>query len=361
MDNNDKANYRLPGNLTIFQEILYKHLIEWKWKYLTKETRVFKKKKKIENKEYYNQEYYFDIFLPLSADNKYPHIYPPVKSILENHSKNYPFRLHTHFYHMASSQAANINLFLPILENENADIIFKNLNGAPDDFDRIAREELYHGYRIEFWDSNDQAEKGLLRDHSSISGTDADIAIAYYSTDNKLNLWLIEHKLSEKEFTTCGAYKSKNNMLKENCSSASFNDIVQNPCVCYYHTKRNFAYWELTKKHIDFFSGFKSSAGCPFKEGLNQLWRNQLLGLGLEGKKSYQHVYFSVVHHPENKMLDNSIATYRKFINYNPKFSTFTSRDILHIIDNIPDPEIQKWKEWYDELYMIDKSKWNNI
>lgn len=37
---------------------------------------------------------------------------------------------------------------------------------------------------------------------------------------------------------------------------------------------------------------------------MNQLWRNQLLGLALGDNKSYEHVYFSVVKHSKNKSLD---------------------------------------------------------
>ena len=42
--------------------------------------------------------------------------------------------------------------------------------------------------------------------------------------------------------------------------------------------------------------------GCPFRGGMNQLWRNQLLAMALEKEGIYKNVYFSVVHHPENKI-----------------------------------------------------------
>jgi hypothetical protein len=49
----------------------------------------------------------------------------------------------------------------------------------------------------------------VLNDHTNVSGTDADIAIAYYDNLGNLNLWMIEHKLTEVEFTTCGGFKSR--------------------------------------------------------------------------------------------------------------------------------------------------------
>jgi hypothetical protein len=70
-------------------------------------------------------------------------------SALQEHLLKYPFRIHTYFYHMASSQAANINLFLPVLLHPAADA---NLASLKPDFAALARSELDHGYRIEFWD-----------------------------------------------------------------------------------------------------------------------------------------------------------------------------------------------------------------
>lgn len=46
-------------------------------------------------------------------------------------------------------------------------------------------------------------------DHNPVSGTDADIAVAYRDYDDDLCLWLIEHKLTEKEFTSCGGFRSR--------------------------------------------------------------------------------------------------------------------------------------------------------
>lgn len=107
---------------------------------------------------------------------------------------------------MASSQAANMNLFMPILQHPLANQILKHLKP---DFKCLANDELYHGYRLEFWDGNSNNEKGNLGDHTPVAGTDSDIAIAYYNNDDKLCLWLIEHKLRENEFTKCGGSKSK--------------------------------------------------------------------------------------------------------------------------------------------------------
>jgi len=58
---------------------------------------------------------------------------------------------------------------------------------------------------LSFWDEPDN----LLNDHNKASGTEADIAIVHYDRKGNPSWWLIEHKLTEKEFTTFGGFKSK--------------------------------------------------------------------------------------------------------------------------------------------------------
>lgn len=87
---------------------------------------------------------------------------------------------------MASSQAACVNLFLPILKDPK--IAIKVLSSVKTDIKEIAVDQLDMGYRIEFWDEPDN----VLNDHTYVSGTYADIAIAYYDHQDDLNLWLIE-------------------------------------------------------------------------------------------------------------------------------------------------------------------------
>ncbi len=322
-------DYKLPNSHIKFKEEMYEHLIKYKWKYITKIPGI-----------HAGQEY--DIRLP-----QYPHLYSPIVSDLNKLKKKFPFKEHIHFYHMASSQAANINLFAPLLLSSEVNSVFKMLK---DDFDRIATDKLYKGFCFEYWDNT--SSKGLLADHSTWAGTDSDTAIAYYNCNNELCLWLIEHKLTEPEFTTCGGFKSIGNKNKENCEN-SFSDILNDKSLCYYHEKCHYHYWLLTEKHKSFFVSASSCETCPFKGGMNQLWRNQLLGLALEDENKYKHVYFSVVHHPDNHALDKTMKEYKHIINNNPKFSSFASKYIIDKAQSVHSPDIDKWIEWYKELYKI--------
>ncbi|WP_010662373.1 PGN_0703 family putative restriction endonuclease [Marinilabilia salmonicolor] len=337
--------YKLPGALTPFQEKMYVHLINWKWQSITKEVGSYQRK----DEKGEEKTYEYDAILPKSVHEKYPIIYPEVLMQLKKHKKKFDFKLHEHFNHMASSQAANVNLFLPILLNTKTNDIVK---GLKPDFEKLATDQLDNGFRLEFWDGKDE-EEGLLNDHTKVAGTDSDIAIAYYNKKTELCLWLIEHKLTEKEFTTCGGYKSKGNKTKDNCRSNSFRTILKNKDLCYYHRVKNYRYWDITESNKDFFANGDDNTPCPFKGGMNQLWRNQLLALGLEKQGKYKHVYFSVVHHPENKSLHLTMNNYRKLINDNEKFSSYTSKQVIDSAILVNDKKLNKWIEWYRELYNI--------
>jgi len=234
------------------------------------------------------------------------------------------------------------------LLSPHADSILKLLKP---DFKKLAVEELEKGYRIEYWDGKGK-EKGILNDHTPAAGTDSDIAIAYYNNNNDLCLWLIEHKLIEKEFTNCGGAKSKGRKPQHNCNK-TFNELMYEKDLCYYHSRCKYKYWNLTESNQSFFVNHTKHETCPFKGGMNQLWRNQLLGFALEKAGIFKEVCFSVVKHPENKALDKSINQYKDLINNNPKFAVFDSKEIIDAASTINNPELNKWVEWYRGLYKI--------
>jgi len=335
------SKYRLPGSLSPFQKALYIHLINWKRKHITKEAG---------DSNYKGQLIEYDAILPENC-HRAKLLYKNLSDELANHQKRYPFKKHIYFDHMASSQVANINLFLPILLSGYAEQILSRIKP---DFCKLAADKLYKGFRLEYWDGNSKHDKGLLGDHSTRAGTDADIAIAYYNYADELCLWLIEHKLAEKEFTTCGGYKSKGRNKNRHLCSKSFTDIEINKHYCYYHDVRKNEYWNLTESSNMFNPKFLDTKECPFRGGMNQLWRNQLLGYALENSSSYpyQHVSFSVVKHKDNNALNNTIDSYKQLVNHNPKFSVHTSSEFVEAALKLNVTDIKQWAEWYADLYM---------
>jgi len=330
----DGEEYRLPNTLNEFKLDMYVHLINWKWEHITREPGI-------------DKGVVYDAVLPKEYAGQFPFLYPDIINAFKGHLDSYLFRIHKFFNHVASSQAANANLFLPILYHSNASAIFGMLKS---DFASLAVDQLDHGYRIEYWDE----PFGTLHDNNKATGTDSDIAIAYYNHKDELCLWLIEHKLTENEFTRCGGAKSKRKRTSHDCTK-SFAEILMNKEVCFYHHMSKYAYWNITEANQGFFANHTQHAHCPFKGGLNQLWRNQLLGLGIEGdeRQPYRHVTFSVVKHPANTQLDASLDAYKNLIAYNPKFSVFTSQDVIDAAVRFADADLDAWIHWYKGLYNL--------
>jgi hypothetical protein len=325
-----RKKYKLPAVLTDFQLQLYVHLIEWKWKHLTTVPGKYGK-------------HFYDAILPKEFQDK---MYPLYRPLVQEIRENYSFKPHVHFGHMASSQAACINLFAPVLLNEKAaNAVFPIINPH---FSTLAIDTLTKGFDFEYWH-----ESNPLNDHTDAAGTDSDIAIAYYDTDGKLCLWLIEHKLSEDEFTTCGGYRSKGNLAKSQCRKCF--EILNDPRKCYYQYHCGYKYWDLTYSFEIFDrEEMKTRASCPFIGGENQLWRNQLLAYAIETNQNFNRVHFSVVHHPRNNDLQKTISSYSRMLKEKSLFSVFTSKEIVEYSSYIAHSDIQKWVKWYADLYMID-------
>jgi hypothetical protein len=284
-----------------------------------------------------------------------PLIYEGVRAHLATHWRKNPFRVHQFFHHVASSQAANINLFVPILTSPRAADV---LNKVRPDFAELATDTLDRGFCLEYWGGNFPETaggvRGLLRDKSHSAGTDADLAIAYRNRDNDLCLWMIEHILTEAEFTQCGGARSpaRKDKHREGCDR-SFDQIADDPGVCYYHDVRHFAYWEITKAHRNEFSGRAAAGGCPFRGGMNQLWRNYLLAVAIERdeREPFKHAHFSVVKHPQNKALDKTIRDFRALVGESPRFSVFDSGRFVEAAECVGDTALQKWAAWYRDIY----------
>jgi len=322
--------YRLPKMLTDFQLSLYIHLIEWKWKHLT-----------MDPGKYGGNLY--DAILPREFQDEMHPLYRP---LVQEIRRNYPFKSHPHFGHMASSQAACINLFAPLLLNEEtANQVFPKINRR---FSKLASDTLEKGFRFEYWD-----ESNPLNDHTDAAGTDSDVAIAYYDTDGELSLWLIEHKLSENEFTTCGGYKSKGNRMKEQCRKGA--EILGDPTKCYYHSYCGYSYWNITHSSGLFDpDALKKKKTCPFIGGENQLWRNQLMAYAVQERQNFKNVHFSVVRHPENNDLVKTTDSYANMLKDKSRFSVFTSDQIVEAASKTDSREIQEWVKWYSELYKLN-------
>ncbi|MCE9614874.1 MAG: hypothetical protein K8T26_11395 [Lentisphaerae bacterium] len=335
------AVYRLASKLTPFQLDMQVHLTNWKWRNLkTRDCGLYK-----------GQPY--DVILPTRLKDELQPIYRPIVERVEVHRAKVGFKLHKFVGHMASSQVACINLFVPLLEQPEA--AAQVLRLVKPDLETLATDKLDGGFQIEFWPGAGD-EPGPLNDHTKAAGTDADIAIAYRDGAGHLKLWLIEHKLTEAEFTTCGGAVSAGRTDKHRCAPTS--DILKDHNLCYYHESKrcHYAYWAITDRHPNVFPPERLAAhkSCPFGGGMNQLWRNMLLALAVEDASEcpYDEIHFSVVHHPGNDALQPSMNAFKGLLGDDARFSWFTSDQVVTAAAE--HSVLSEWAKWYRNLYWLD-------
>lgn len=129
-------------------------------------------------------------------------------------------------------------------------------------------------------------------------GTDADIAVFYTYDEGKKGVLLIEFKFIESEFSVCTSYAKKKE-IRDTCNDNFFNDFISTKNhLCGYNKYFN---WQLTESST-VIDGYKirSISSCPFRFGLNQLWRNMLLAEQVAASRDCDEFGFWVFSPMEN-------------------------------------------------------------
>jgi hypothetical protein len=333
------STYKLPHSLNEFQKRMYVHLIEWKWKNIT--TLPGRHNSHGREKEY-------DAILPEGVRDDLPLIYPPVKAALAHLIKSLPFTFHRYFHSMTSSQAAAINLFLPLLLHPGSNAVFKQVKH---DFKSLATDKLYKGFGIGF--RADNCGRSYLDDYNAGSCTEAEIAIAYYNDNDELCLWLFNHILTQKDFTHCRAARTRHKDAGRHFCNKKFSEILSNKDWCYYHDIKRFKYWEITEAHQSLFINQHKFGSCPFMHGMNELWRYHLMVLAVMAGEEYSNACFSVVKHPENLSVNKTISDYRQLIGDDPVFTVINSDELVSAARSLNELRLNRWVEWYRGLYNI--------
>jgi hypothetical protein len=87
--------------------------------------------------------------------------------------------------------------------------------------------------------------------------------------------------------------------------------------------------------------------------GENQLWRNQLMGYAIKKKCQIKNVHFSVVHHPDNNDLSDTLKKYQELLLNKDIFSSYTLREFIIAAEKVNEKNLSTWITWYRNLYMI--------
>ena len=208
-----------------------------------------------------------------------PSIY---KTTLERFEKHKAGDLKRILTNTAASQPYCFNLFVHLSQNPGlADALFSELLSTKVEIAHIEPEFTPNKLK-ELSGFEQVLEDESIGDQSEFAGTDADVAIFYKYGNSQKGVLLIEFKFIEPEFSVCSSYKKKIE-AKPICDNPEFFDTLiakvktdskGNP-LCGYTKYQN---WNLTSTStvIDG-EKVRQSAQCPFRFGLNQLWRNMLL------------------------------------------------------------------------------------
>lgn len=130
-------------------------------------------------------------------------------------------------------------------------------------------------------------------------GTDADIAVFYSYDNDKKGILLVEFKFIEAEFSVCSSFSDKKSIQPICNSEMFFPEMIEaKNILCGYNKYFN---WGLTAKSkaIDG-NKIKAVSSCPFRYGLNQLWRNMLLAEQVASARRCDEFSFWVFSPKEN-------------------------------------------------------------
>lgn len=192
-------------------------------------------------------------------------------------------------------------------------------------------------------------------------GTDSDIAVFYSYENTKKGVLLIEFKFIEPEFSVCSSFANKPN-IRSTCNSGNyFADYIviksrdkSNNFLCGYNKYSN---WKLTaESRVVYGSKIPQIIGCPFRYGLNQLWRNMLLAEQVAFARGCDEFAFWVFSSAENDkyLWKNGIteSQFREILTEQGNKS-FKKIHLESILDNLKKIVVlESDRQWLSELEM---------
>jgi len=252
-----------------------------------------------------------------------------------DYAKHRQINWHLGKAHLNSSQILCFNLFFPFIYNTMPlEPYFRNNVSGFNKFAGIME--------FEYTDP-----LNLLNEKKQ---TNVDLAMEWLDDDCNINLFLFEFKYTEDSFGTCSKYN------KEKCRDL---DTYNHPKKCYL-TNNKIKYWdELIQNGPIKIELIVGKEICPFRSGLYQLMRNQLLAHTLEKTGRYKKVIFGVIYPKQNKALERGVSAIRtvngtevswcSLIKNSDRFQVILLDDLLtsmfkHSNDN-------SWKEFLIEKY----------
>jgi len=205
-------------------------------------------------------------------------------------------RLHTHIEALNSSMTFGFNLFLPFRAGADLSPAVVDVLG-PLIVDQVVFEWIPPGGIL------GEIDGETPRDGEAATGID--VLLRGWRDDGSRVVILVEVKLSEGGFSTCGGRKSRANRRPDVCEDVDA--FLAEPSACYLRRpirkQRDRRYWEIFQAaHGSLSAAFPgvTPGPCPFAGDAQQPMRQYALALGLEQAEFADEAWLLLVHHDDN-------------------------------------------------------------
>ena len=209
-------------------------------------------------------------------------------------------KLHKYVNHILSSQAFAFNLFLPFRQGGRTRLseYVSEVIGVRLTIDKVRFEWVPPGELLSELDG----EYPIYGEPA----TGVDVVLWGRLDNNRRAAVLVEVKLTEGGFTSCGGRTSRGNRRQDVCSSANL--FLDNPSACYLRRplgkNRDRRYWEIFAKSYgsvrDAFPHADPNGPCPFAHDMQQPMRNLAIARGLEQEDAVEKAWFALCQHDSN-------------------------------------------------------------
>ena len=259
-------------------------------------------------------------------------------------------RLHDYAPAITSSQMFALNLFMPWrhgarrgLEARLAGVLGESIT-----VERVAFEWVPPGALLGEIDGD--------RPGPDEKATGVDVVLWGHDDAGARSAVLLEVKLGEGGFTTCGGRDSVANRRTDVCASAT--TFFSDPTACYLQRParktRDRRYWEIfARSHgtvRDSFPGAADTGPCPFAGHQQQPMRNRALAFALVQENVVERVWFGLCSHDDNPDVAREWTSWRALL---PSTEVAPLLPASEILAAGRDEGHAEWARWMAERYLL--------